>query len=255
MCASASTRKGLAVVSAEMGLIGYDAPRSKQFFEQAIARQRDARRDGRGPHRTAAVRANCKPRQMFLPRSDTPAATKGLAARLTTRYLAGYFDAMGVPIVQGRAFNSADTPTSPGVVIINETMARHYWQCESRMPRHTADAQLAHGAAVRSRRHRRRSQGQHGRREADAVHPLRLLAAARHRRGDRRADARRRRRARRSHPSREMVALEPNVVILDHQTMDAQVAATLLPARFGAMSRQRSVRDRCCSAIAIGCMA
>jgi ABC-type antimicrobial peptide transport system permease subunit len=35
---------------------------------------------------------------------------------------------------------------------------------------------------------------------------------------------------------RELTALEPNVLFLDNQTMDAQVAATLLPAKMGAMS-------------------
>ena len=35
---------------------------------------------------------------------------------------------------------------------------------------------------------------------------------------------------------RELTALEPNVIFLDNQTMEAQVAATLLPAKIGAMS-------------------
>jgi putative ABC transport system permease protein len=35
---------------------------------------------------------------------------------------------------------------------------------------------------------------------------------------------------------RELLALEPNVLFLDNQTMEAQVAATLLPAKAGAIS-------------------
>jgi ABC-type antimicrobial peptide transport system permease subunit len=35
---------------------------------------------------------------------------------------------------------------------------------------------------------------------------------------------------------RELLSLDPNVLFLDQQTMDAQVAATLLPARAGAIS-------------------
>jgi len=35
---------------------------------------------------------------------------------------------------------------------------------------------------------------------------------------------------------RELNALEPNIVLLDNQTMDTQVAATLLPAKAGAIS-------------------
>jgi putative ABC transport system permease protein len=35
---------------------------------------------------------------------------------------------------------------------------------------------------------------------------------------------------------RELISIEPNVLFLDNQTMDAQVAATLLPAKAGALS-------------------
>jgi len=35
---------------------------------------------------------------------------------------------------------------------------------------------------------------------------------------------------------RELLALEPNTVMIEHQTMETQVGTTLLPARFGAMS-------------------
>jgi predicted permease len=36
----------------------------------------------------------------------------------------GYFDALGIPIRQGRAFAEADGPTSPRVIIVNETLVR-----------------------------------------------------------------------------------------------------------------------------------
>jgi putative ABC transport system permease protein len=39
----------------------------------------------------------------------------------------GYFEAMGIPIVQGRAFSAEDATTSMPVVIINEAAVRQYW--------------------------------------------------------------------------------------------------------------------------------
>ena len=39
---------------------------------------------------------------------------------------AGYFRAMGVPLVQGRFFTEADGPESPGVVIVNEAFVKRY---------------------------------------------------------------------------------------------------------------------------------
>jgi putative ABC transport system permease protein len=39
----------------------------------------------------------------------------------------GYFDVFKIPIKRGRDFNERDTQQAPGVVIINETMARQFW--------------------------------------------------------------------------------------------------------------------------------
>jgi predicted permease len=39
----------------------------------------------------------------------------------------GYFQTAGIPLLAGRAFNESDTGKSPGVVIVNETLARRYW--------------------------------------------------------------------------------------------------------------------------------
>jgi putative ABC transport system permease protein len=41
--------------------------------------------------------------------------------------LPGYFEAMRIPLRAGRLFNERDTRETPGVVIINETMARKYY--------------------------------------------------------------------------------------------------------------------------------
>jgi len=52
---------------------------------------------------------------------------------LTGRYSAisvGYFRTLKTPLRAGRAFNERDTPQSPGVAIINETMAKTYFAGE-----------------------------------------------------------------------------------------------------------------------------
>ncbi|HMF95187.1 MAG TPA: ABC transporter permease [Vicinamibacterales bacterium] len=40
----------------------------------------------------------------------------------------GYFDVLNVPVLRGRDFTNADTAGAPGVVVINEEMARRYWR-------------------------------------------------------------------------------------------------------------------------------
>lgn len=46
------------------------------------------------------------------------------------RVVPDYFTAMGIPILRGRAFNTADGTRTPGVVIIDATMARRFWPGE-----------------------------------------------------------------------------------------------------------------------------
>jgi putative ABC transport system permease protein len=54
------------------------------------------------------------------PPSQLPVATNALV-------LPGFFEAMRVPLRAGRVFNENDTKGTPGVVVINETMARKYY--------------------------------------------------------------------------------------------------------------------------------
>ena len=39
----------------------------------------------------------------------------------------GYFQAMGIPLLRGRGFSSGDSTAAPRVAVVNETMARHFW--------------------------------------------------------------------------------------------------------------------------------
>jgi putative ABC transport system permease protein len=43
---------------------------------------------------------------------------------------AGYFDAMGIALLRGRAFNDADNADAPHVIAINQTMAERFWPGE-----------------------------------------------------------------------------------------------------------------------------
>lgn len=48
-----------------------------------------------------------------------------------TPVMPGFFEALGVRLVAGRNFNPGDTPESPGVVLVSETWARHYFPGET----------------------------------------------------------------------------------------------------------------------------
>jgi predicted permease len=48
----------------------------------------------------------------------------------------GYFSLMGIPIVEGRDFTQSDIRTAPPVVIVDQTLASHYWPGQNPLGRH-----------------------------------------------------------------------------------------------------------------------
>ncbi len=58
-------------------------------------------------------------------------APSDLSKRPRAEYLvasAGYFRALGIPVIRGRAFSESDDAGAPRVVLINRTMAERYWR-------------------------------------------------------------------------------------------------------------------------------
>ncbi len=224
---------GLAMLSAEMNMLGYDAVRSQEFYDRALERVRaipgveSAALASRLPFSIDYNRDN-----VFLPDRHGP-DDNGLVIDVA-RVSAEYFQTLGVPIIQGRNFAATDTPKSPGVVIVNDAMARKYWPNQNAIGKRirvttyngrelevvgvTADYKVStvgEGATPYLLYAASQRPDSHGvivaRTRGDAGA---LLTAMR----------------------RELLALEPNVIFLDNQTMDAQVAAKLFPAKAGAMS-------------------
>jgi hypothetical protein len=145
-----------------------------------------------------------------------------------------YFATLGVPVLRGRNFTTGETPSSAKVAIVNEAFVKRYFQGEDGVGRRfrtrAADGPEFEVVGVvadykvetvgeQPRPYIHYALGQRAftgevliaRTGGDANA---LLAAMR----------------------REILALEPNAVFLDNQTMEGQVAATLLPARLAAQT-------------------
>jgi len=81
----------------------------------------------------AASSTCCAPLQVDLnatfdimgrPAGDKPNTGRGAWATAS----AGYFDVFQIPLKRGRVFTDRDDAASPGVVVINERMAKEYWK-------------------------------------------------------------------------------------------------------------------------------
>jgi macrolide transport system ATP-binding/permease protein len=224
---------GLAVLGSEVGLIGYDEARAAALYDRAMEKIRtipgvqSAATTVRQP-----MSINYNRNGIFFPERMQP----GDNAIPTGATWVGdtYFSTLGVPILQGRNFTTADVPTSPRVAIVNESFVRTYWPGQDPIGRRfrlrSADGPEYQVVGV-SRDYKVDTVGERPtpyihyalsqRRFTGEVHiartngdPRQLLLAMR----------------------REMLALEPNTVFLDSQTMDAQVDMTLLPARLAAQT-------------------
>jgi predicted permease len=222
---------GLAVLSLDLQTAGYDREQGHAFYRTALESVRrlpgvqQAALSSRLP-----FSINFNVEQIWVPEFHRP-GERGTPTH-NARVSAEYFDALGVPLLEGRLFTDADTPDTPLGLVINETMARRYWPNESAIgkririrddagPLYEIIGVVANykvqtvGEADKPYMHFAYSQQPglyqvmvvRGRGDADA-----LLAQVR----------------------RKLVSLERNLLFLENQTMDAQIAATLYPMRVGA---------------------
>lgn len=63
----------------------------------------------------------------FVPEGYVPPKGAGLNLSWPSQVMGHYFRAAAIPILRGRDFSDADGPSAPLVVIVNRTLAEHYW--------------------------------------------------------------------------------------------------------------------------------
>jgi putative ABC transport system permease protein len=66
-------------------------------------------------------------RGTFTPEGYVPPKGAGLNLAWIPQVMGNYFQAQGIPIIRGRDFTAADREDAPLVVIVNRTLAEHYW--------------------------------------------------------------------------------------------------------------------------------
>jgi len=221
----------LAVVSTDTAMLHYNEQRTRQFFDQAVARivaipgVESAAVATRVP-----LQVNQNTWEIWVPERHRP-GEHGDTVQVTS-VSPEYFTTIGVPILEGRGFTDDDRPNAPLVAVVNQTLARKFWPGESAVGKsfHTRGGD---GPAIQivgvSADHKVVTMS-----EA----PTPLLHTARNQRpgsynaiiARTRGDAGTLLRDMR----REMLALDPNVVFIENQTMETEVDTTLLPMRLSA---------------------
>jgi predicted permease len=222
---------GIAIVSLDLDMLRYDATRSREFYERA------SERIAALPGVSSVARAwrlpfslNFGENQFDVPGHESPTG-RGFSL-LTTDVSPGYFETLRVPLLEGRDFAVGDTPDAPRVAIVNETMARRFWPGESAVGktfrRHDRPERVYQVVGVVAD-YKTRTIGEA---KAAYIHfaaeqqpsPAQVVFART--RGDAAALVAQMRRV--------LTEMEPNLVFLDNQTMQAQVRTILLPVEAGA---------------------
>ena len=222
----------LALVSLDTSMVQYSPERSLHFYDQALARVRAI------PGVDSAALATFVPFSLngnqwdiWIPGRHAPGERGDIVN--ATRVTPEYFRTIGIPILEGRGFTDDDRPDSPRVAVINETMAKRYWPGTSAIGKTfnanggvngrpfvivgvSADHKVSTiGEAPMPFIHAARTQQPSAyniiiaRTSADAPALLRDMR-------------------------RELLALEPNLVFVESQTMEGEVATTLFLVRASA---------------------
>jgi predicted permease len=109
------------------------------------------------PNGTFIMEDGSKPAETMAALSEQIVALSGTGKTGDADYRtasAGYFEALGIPLVRGRLFQESDGPDAPHVALISESLARRYWPNEDPIGRQIqfgnmdGDLQLLHVVGV-----------------------------------------------------------------------------------------------------------
>ena len=138
---------GLAIVSADTGMLRYTPERSQQYWSEVT------RRIEAIPGVTGVATASRLPFSLNFNRTSIAvpgrqkAADEMGTAINSASVSPGYFSTLGIGVLEGRAFADSDVPGDRRVAIVSELFARTYWPNESAIGRSVYERTLNSGRA------------------------------------------------------------------------------------------------------------
>ena len=136
---------GLAIVSADTGMLRYTPERSQQYWNEvsrrvaALPGVKDVALASRLPFSLNFNRSN-----IAVPGRQKAADEMGQSINSAT-VSPTYFSALGIGVLQGRPFSESDVPADRLVAIVNETFARSYWPGDTVIGREVYERTLNSG--------------------------------------------------------------------------------------------------------------
>jgi predicted permease len=225
--------RGLVVATVDMGMHRYSPERGRAFYDSALERLRGLPVvAGAALVERLPFSPNIHSQNIFVDGREYAAGDRGTPTDVT-RVSAGYFRTLGIALLQGREFDDRDAETSPGVVVVNDALARRYWPGESavgkRLRMRSATGPVFEVVGVVSD-HKVRTIG-------EAPRPFIHFARSQAYNSSASIIARTGGDASQLVETvrRELAALEPDLVFLEMQAMESAIATTLFPARMGAL--------------------
>ncbi len=212
-------------------MLRYSDERSRQFFDEALRRVRAL------PGVQAAAIAtrlpfslNFNQMNIAVPGHQTAADQMGPAVQ-SAWMSPEYFETLRIPLLQGRVFTAADTPDTPRVVVINQTMAKRFW------PDGNAIGQRVHERTLAGKPfevvgivadHKLQTVGEKPLPAiflAAAQRPSEFYYIVARRPGDERTLV--------AEMRQVMLSIDPNLLLLETHTMREHMSVMLLPATAG----------------------
>ncbi|MEK6323113.1 MAG: ABC transporter permease [Acidobacteriota bacterium] len=118
-------------LSFDLGLQGYDGPRSKEFKRQLMERVRALPGvEHAGMSDFVPLTMNINSNSIFVEGAPQERGAN-IPQAMTSRASPGFIPALGAEVLEGRDFTEQDGDTRPRAAVVNETFARRFWPGQS----------------------------------------------------------------------------------------------------------------------------
>jgi macrolide transport system ATP-binding/permease protein len=221
---------GLALVSGDTDMLRYTPERSAQFWSEAV------RRVAALPEVRSVAIASRLPFSINFNRANVaiPGRQKSadeMGASINSAIVSpSYFETLGIGVLQGRVFADTDTPGPRRVAIVSDTFARTHWPNESAVGRTVYERTLNSGRPIEIvgvvADHTLQNVGEKPQPAiyfATTQRPSGYNVLVARTSGDDRALVGRLRET--------LLALEPDLLLMESQTMQSQIETMLFPVR------------------------